>query len=111
VIRLRDDTASTVAVAKAAVGEPGVLTLVGPGRWSGGAMAVTLALADGYGNPVPGRVVTLHTPSGAVKPAKVTTDAEGRAHTSWTPKAKVRGSLTAAVPGTRVSATLTRPRP
>jgi hypothetical protein len=111
VIRLRDDTASTVAVAKALPGEPGALTLVGPGRWSGGAMAVTLALADGYGNPVPGRTVTLHTTSGTTKPAKVTTDGEGRAQTRWTPKAKVRGGLTATVPGTKVTATLSRPRP
>jgi hypothetical protein len=109
-IRLRDDTASAVAVAKAAAGEPGTLTLVGPGRWNGGAMAVTLALADGYGNPIPGRVITLRTASGTVKPAKVTTDAQGRAEARWTPKAKVRGALTAAVPGTKVGATLSRSR-
>jgi Bacterial Ig-like domain (group 1) len=110
-IRLRDDTASAVAVAKGAAGEPNTLTLVGPGRWSGGAMAVTLALADGYGNPVPGRIITLRTASGTVKPAKVTTDAQGRAEARWTPKAKVRGTLTAAVPGTKVGASLSRPRP
>ena len=111
VIRLRDDTASAVAVAKAAAGEPGTLTLVGPGRWNGGPMAVTLALTDPYGNPVPGRVVTLRTASGAVKPAKVTTDDEGRAQARWTPKARVRGVLTATVSGSKVSATLSRPRP
>jgi Big-like domain-containing protein len=111
VIRLQGDTASAVALAKAAPGEPAVLTLVGPGRWSGGAMAVTLTLNDSYGNPVPGRVVMLRTASGAVTPAKVTTDAEGRAATRWAPEAKVRGPLTATVPGTRVSATLSRPRP
>jgi hypothetical protein len=111
VIRLRDDTASAVALAKAAAGEPAALTLVGPGRWNGGAMTVTLALADGYGNPVPGRVVALRTASGTVKPVKVTTDAEGRAEVRWTPKAGVRGALGAAVPGSRVSVTLSRPRP
>lgn len=111
VIRLRDDSASTVAMAKAAAGDPGVLTLVGPGRWNGGAMAVTLALADSYGNPVPGRVVTLRTASGTVKPAKVTTDGEGRAQAGWTPKVKVRGALTATMAGSKVSATLSRPRP
>jgi Bacterial Ig-like domain (group 1) len=110
-IRLRDDTVSAVAVAKAGAGEPAALTLVGPGRWNGGAMAVTLALADGYGNPVAGRLVTLSTPSGTVKPAKVNTDAEGRAQALWTPRAKVRGALTAAVPGTKISATLSRTPP
>jgi hypothetical protein len=74
-------------------------------------MTVTLRLADAYGNPVAGRFVTLHTASGTIKPAKVTTDVEGQAQAHWTPKAKVRGSLTATVPGTRVSATLSRPRP
>ena len=88
-----------------------MLTLVGPGRWNGGAMTVTLALADSYGNPVAGRVVTLRTASGTVKPAKVTTDAEGRAQARWTPKAKVRGALTATVPGSKATATLSRPRP
>jgi hypothetical protein len=111
VIRLRDDTASAVAVARAAAGDLGVLTLVGPGRWNGGAMTVTLRLTDGYGNPVAGRVVSLHTASGTIKPAKVTTDVEGQAQAHWTPKAKGRGSLTATVPATRVSATLSRPRP
>jgi len=111
VIRLRGDSASAVAVAKAGPGEPASLTLVGPGHWTGGAMAVTLALADGYGNPVPGRAVTLRTASGAVKPAKVATDAEGRAQARWTPRVKVRGGLTATVTGSRVTATLSRPRP
>jgi hypothetical protein len=100
-----------VAIAKAAAADPGALTLVGPGRWNGGAMAVTLALADSYGNPVPGRVVTLRTASGTVKPAKVTTDGEGRAQARWTPKAKVRGALTATMVGSKVSATLSRPHP
>ena len=111
VFRLQDDSASAVAVAKAAAGEPGALTLVGPGRWNGGPMAVTLALADRYGNPVPGRVVTLRSSSGSVKPARVTTDSVGRAQVRWTPRAGVRGALTAAVTGTRVTATLSRPRP
>jgi hypothetical protein len=74
-------------------------------------MTVMLALADGYGNPVPGRVVALRTATGTVKPARVTTDAEGRAEVRWTPKAGVRGALGAAVVKSQVSATLSRPRP
>jgi hypothetical protein len=111
VFRLRDDSASAIAVAKAVAGEPGALTLVGPGRWNGGAMAVTLALADRYGNPVPGRVVTLRSSSGSVKPARVTTDSGGRAQARWTPRSGVHGALTAGVSGTRVTGTLSRPRP
>ena len=70
-----------------------------------------LALVDRYGNAVAGRAVRLRTASGTIKPATVTTDAQGRAEARWTPNAKVRGALEAVVPGTRVSATLSRPRP
>jgi hypothetical protein len=110
-IRLRDDTASAVVTARAAAGEPSTLTLVGPGRWGGlTQLPVTLSLTDSYGNPVAGRVVSLRTGSGSVKPARVTTDGEGRAQVRWA-AAKVRSPLVASVSGTRVSATLSRPRP
>ena len=112
VIRLRDDTASAIVTARAAAGEPTSLTLVGPGRWGGlTQLPVTLSLTDGYGNPVSGRVVTLRTGSGSVKPARVTTDGEGRAQVRWAAAAKVRSPLVASVTGTKVSATLSRPRP
>ncbi len=112
VIRLRDDTASAVVTARAAAGEPRTLTLVGPGRWGGMThLPVTLSLTDSYGNPVAGRVVALRTGSGSVKPARVTTEADGRAQVRWAPAVKVRSPLVASVSGTRVSATLSRPRP
>ena len=112
VIRLRDDTASAVVTARAAAGEPTALTLVGPGRWGGlTQLPVTLSLTDSYGNPVSGRVVTLRTGSGSVKPARVTTDGEGRAQVRWAAAAKVRSPLVASVTGTKVTATLSRPRP
>jgi hypothetical protein len=111
-IRLRDDTASAVITARAAAGEPRTLLLVGPGRWGGMTqLPVTLSLTDSYGNPVAGRVVALRTGSGSVKPARVTTDADGRALVRWVPAAKVRSPLVASVTGTKVSATLSRPRP
>ncbi|HVL18783.1 MAG TPA: Ig-like domain-containing protein, partial [Gemmatimonadales bacterium] len=88
------------------------LTLVGPGRWGGlTQLPVTLSLTDAYGNPVSGRVVMLRTGSGSVKPARVTTDGEGRAQVRWAAAAKVRSPLVASVTGTKVSATLSRPRP
>jgi hypothetical protein len=112
VIRLRDDTASAVVTARAGAGEPSTLTLVGPGRWGGlTQLPVTVSLTDAYGNPVAGRVVTLRTGSGSVVPARITTDEQGRAQVRWVPSARVRGPLTAAVSGTRVSASLNRPRP
>lgn len=112
VIRLKDDTASAVVTARATAGEPSALTLVGPGRWGGlTQLPITVSLTDGYGNPVAARVVTLRTGSGSVKPARVTTDAEGRAQVKWSPSAKVRSPLAAAVSGTKVSASLSRPRP
>ncbi|HET7241688.1 MAG TPA: hypothetical protein VFI77_11020, partial [Gemmatimonadales bacterium] len=61
--------------------------------------------------PVAARVVTLRTGSGSVKPARVTTDAEGRAQVKWSPSAKVRSPLVATVSGTKVTASLSRPRP
>jgi Big-like domain-containing protein len=112
VIRLKDDTASAVVTARAAAGEPSALTLIGPGRWGGlTQLPVTVSLTDGYGNPVAGRVVTIRTGSGSVKPARITTDAEGRAQVKWSPSAKVRSPLVAAVSGTKVTASLSRPRP
>ena len=111
-IRLREDTASAAVTARAAAGEPSILTLVGPGRWGGlTQFPVTVSLTDAYGNPVAGRVVTFRTGSGSVKPARVTTDAEGRAQVRWAPATKVRSPLVASVSGTKVSATLSRPRP
>ena len=112
VVRLRDDTASALVSARAAAADPSILTLVGPGR-SGGLtqLPVTLSLTDAYGNPVGGRAVALRTASGSVKPAKVTTDADGRALVKWAPSARVRSPLVAGVSGTKVTATLSRPRP
>lgn len=112
VIRLRDDTVSAVVTARAAAGAPSTLTLVGPGRWGGlSPLPVAVSLADAYGNPVAHRVVTIRTGSGSVKPGRVTTDGEGRARVRWAPSARVRSPLEATVSGTRVSASLSRPRP
>ena len=58
-------------------------------------------LTDGYGNPVADQPVVFSTKFGTVSPARVMTDAKGRAHTRWTPGSKDgKRTLLAAVKGT-----------
>ena len=63
-------------------------------------------LTDAYGNPVADQPVVFSTKVGSVSPARVMTDARGRAHTRWTPGSKVGvRTLVAAVKGTEARAT------
>ena len=63
-------------------------------------------LTDAYGNPVADQPVVFSTKFGSVSPARVMTDARGRAHTRWTPGIKTGDrSLLAAVKGTEARAT------
>jgi hypothetical protein len=63
-------------------------------------------LTDAYGNPVADQPVVFSTRFGSVSPARVMTDARGRAHTRWTPGSKVgERTLLAAVKGTDARAT------
>jgi hypothetical protein len=63
-------------------------------------------LTDAYGNPVADQPVVFSTKSGTVSPARVMTDAKGRAHTRWTPASKVgKRTLVAAVKGSDARAT------
>ena len=63
-------------------------------------------LTDAYGNPVADKPVVFSTRFGSVSPARVMTDARGRAHTRWTPGSKVGDrTLLAAVKGTEARAT------
>ena len=62
-------------------------------------------LTDAYGNPVADQAVVFSTKFGTVSPARVMTDARGRAHTRWTPGSKNgERSLLAAVKGTEARA-------
>ena len=62
-------------------------------------------LTDAYGNPVADQAVVFSTKFGTVSPARVMTDARGRAHTRWTPGSKSgERSLLAAVKGTEARA-------
>lgn len=68
---------------------------------------VEVLVTDAYGNPVGGASVSLTSRSGKVAPARVRTDASGRAAVRWTPSA-VSGEqrLDAAVAQTKVTASL-----
>ncbi len=64
-------------------------------------------LTDAYGNPVADQPVVFSTRFGSVSPARVMTDARGRAHTRWTPGSKVgERTLLAAVKGSDARATV-----
>jgi hypothetical protein len=75
-----------------------------PGR----PVAITVAVTDVYGNPVPDAPVTYAAASGTLSLARVMTDDAGRASTRWTPSAApAEQALTAVVRGTTVRATHT----
>jgi hypothetical protein len=68
--------------------------------------SLDIDLTDAYGNPVADQPVVFSTKFGSVSPARVMTDAKGRAHTRWTPASKVgKRTLVAAVKGTAARAT------
>jgi hypothetical protein len=77
-----------------------------PGTAMRAVQSLDVDLSDAYGNPVADQPVVFSTKFGTVSPARVMTDARGRAHTRWTPASKVgRRTLVAAVKGTDARAT------
>jgi hypothetical protein len=77
-----------------------------PGTANRAVQSLDADLTDAYGNPVADQPVVFTTRHGTVNPARVMTDARGRAHTRWTPGSKTgERSLTAAVRGTEARAT------
>jgi hypothetical protein len=77
-----------------------------PGTASRAVQSLDVDLTDAYGNPVADQPVVFSTKFGTVTPARVMTDARGRAHTRWTPAPKVgKRSLLAVVKGTDARAT------
>jgi hypothetical protein len=76
-----------------------------PGTASRAVQSLDADLTDAYGNPVADQPVVFSTKHGTVNPARVMTDARGRAHTRWTPGSKAGDrSLTASVRGTEARA-------
>jgi hypothetical protein len=77
-----------------------------PGTATRAVQSLDVDLSDAYGNPVADQPVVFSTKFGTVSPARVMTDAHGRAHTRWTPASKVgKRTLVAAVKGTDARAT------
>ena len=83
-----------------------------PGTASWAVQSLDVDLTDTYGNPVVDQSVVFSAKVGSVSPARVMTDARGRAHTRWTPGSKVgKRTLSAAVKGTDVRATFVLDEP
>jgi Bacterial Ig-like domain (group 1) len=89
--------------ARARAAAPANLTFVTPkpGTANRAIQSLDVDLTDAYGNPVADQPVVFSTKFGSVSPGRVMTDAHGRAHTRWTPAAKVgQRTLLAVVKGT-----------
>jgi hypothetical protein len=94
--------------ARARAADPANLAFVTPkpGTASRAVQSLDVDLTDAYGNPVADQAVVFSTKFGSVSPARVMTDARGRAHTRWTPASKVgKRTLVAAVKGSEARAT------
>jgi hypothetical protein len=77
-----------------------------PGTATRAVQSLDVDLSDAYGNPVADQPVVFTTKFGSVSPARVMTDAHGRAHTRWTPASREgRRTLVAAVKGSEARAT------
>jgi len=77
-----------------------------PGTAKRAVQSLDADLTDAYGNAVADQPVVFSTRFGSVSPARVMTDARGRAHTRWTPGIKTgERSLVAVVKGTDARAT------
>jgi hypothetical protein len=77
-----------------------------PGTEKRAIQSLDVDLTDAYGNAVADQPVVFSTKFGSVSPARVMTDAKGRAHTRWTPGSKVgKRTLVAVVKGTDARAT------
>ncbi|HYF39873.1 MAG TPA: Ig-like domain-containing protein, partial [Gemmatimonadales bacterium] len=88
--------------ARAKAAGPANLAFVAPkpGTAARAVQSLDVDLTDAYGNPVADQPVVFSTKSGTVSPARVMTDAKGRAHTRWTPGSKTgKRTLVAAVKG------------
>jgi adhesin/invasin len=94
--------------ARARAAGPANLAFVEPkaGAAHRAVQSLDVDLTDAYGNPVADQPVVFTTKVGTVSPARVMTDAKGRAHTRWTPGSKTgKRTLVAAVKGSDARAT------
>ncbi len=110
--RLQSDTGETEITAVARPGKAVKLAFVNPPESAKAGRALpkplVVQVTDSYGNPLAGQTVVFKASSGSVTPTRGLSDADGRTSVRWTlgPKAQ-RPELTAKVPGTVISRTLT----
>jgi len=93
---------------RARAAAPANLAFVTPkvGTATRAVQSLDVDLTDAYGNAVADQAVVFTTKFGSVSPARVMTDAHGRAHTRWTPASKEgKRTLVATVKGTEARAT------
>ena len=106
-----DDAAPVVVTAKASPGAAENLTLgasSAKGKPLAVARSVVATVTDSYGNPIRDATLRFTTKTGAVSPASVVSDANGRAKVTWTLSVKASEQLlTASVRGTELKQTLT----
>jgi hypothetical protein len=77
-----------------------------PGTAARAVQSLDVDVTDAYGNAVADQPVVFSTKFGSVSPARVMTDARGRAHTRWTPVTKEgRRTLVASVKASDARAT------
>jgi hypothetical protein len=101
------DSVSEV-VAHAAAGAPAKVTVtaVPPTKGTtGNAMGIVAVVTDALGNPVPNAQVAFVITGGTPTAARTRSDASGKATVSWTAASPGQQRVTAAVTGTRISAT------
>jgi hypothetical protein len=105
-----DHTSPAVVTAKANPGAPELLTLdASSAKGKRGALerSIVAIVKDVYGNPISDAALRFTTTTGAVSPARVVSDAKGRARVTWklSPKA-IEHQLTASVRGSDLKETI-----
>jgi type IV secretory pathway protease TraF len=105
-----DHAAPAVVTAKADPGAPETLTLdasSAKGKTHALERSIVAIVKDAYGNPISDAALRFTTTTGAVSPARVVSDAKGRAKVTWrlSPKA-IEQLLTASLHGSDLKETL-----
>jgi adhesin/invasin len=107
-VRMAGREGVTRVVAHAVAGPPAkvAITSIPPTKGTtGNAMGIVATVSDAQGNPVPNVSVAFVITGGTPTAARTKSDASGRATVSWTPAAPGEHRVTAAITGTRLSAT------
>ena len=108
-VRMAGLDSVTQVVAHAAAGAPArvAITSSPPTKGTtGNATGIVAMVTDAHGNPVPNAQVAFVITGGTPTAARTKSDASGRATVSWVPASPYQQRVTAAVTGTKISATV-----